>query len=80
MTESIGCNPSDNMVTMTVLIDDALYRQVMTVIEPLGYTMERLLKEFIEETVRLGRIPFEYTEADVEAAKKAGGVEVIWST
>ena len=80
MTESIGCNPSDNMVTMTVLIDDDLYRQVMAVIEPLGYTMERLLKEFIEETVRLGRIPFEYTEADVEAAKKAGGVEVIWST
>ena len=80
MTESIGYNPSDNMVTMTVLIDDDLYRQVMTVIEPLGYTMERLLKEFIEETVRLGRIPFEYTEADVEAAKKAGGVEVIWST
>lgn len=80
MTESIGYNPSDNMVTMTVLIDDDLYRQVMTVIEPLGYTMERLLKEFIEETVRLGRIPFEYTEADIEAAKKAGGVEVIWST
>ena len=80
MTESIGCNPSDNMVTMTVLIDDDLYRQVMEVIEPLGYTMERLLKEFIEETVRQGRIPFEYTEADIEAAKKAGGVEVIWST
>ena len=80
MTESIGYNPSDNMVTMTVLIDDDLYRQVMAVIEPLGYTMERLLKEFIEETVRLGRIPFEYTEADIEAAKKAGGVEVIWST
>ncbi len=80
MTEKIGGNPLGNMVTMTVLIDDDLYRRVMAVIEPLGYTMERLLKEFIEETVRLGHIPFEYTEADIEAAKKAGGVEVIWST
>lgn len=78
-TETAGGSGNKRMGTLTIILEDDLYNKVMAVIGPLGYTMERLIKEFIEETVRLGRIPFDYTQEEIEAAEKTGGVEVRWS-
>lgn len=35
-----------------------------------GLTMEDALILFFQETARLGRIPFEYTEEDLEEARR----------
>ncbi|MBR1810045.1 MAG: hypothetical protein IJ766_00135 [Clostridia bacterium] len=70
---------NNNEVILTVRIEENLYNKVMTVITPLGFTMEQILITFLQETVRLGDLPFPYTQEDIQKAKKMGGVEAEWS-
>ena len=57
-------------VAMEFKIDSDLYAQVKEVLIPFGLTPEEAIVLFIKETVRQGKIPFEYTEEDLLEAKR----------
>ena len=59
--------------TVKSTIDYDLYEQVGEVLKRYGLTHEEAIRLFFKETVRLGRIPFEHTQEDLEAAKRLGG-------
>jgi len=59
--------------TVKSTIDYDLYEQVGEVLKRYGLTHEEAIRLFFKETVRLGQIPFEYTQEDLEAAKRLGG-------
>ena len=46
------------------------YNKASEILARQGLTMEDALILFLQETVRLGRIPFEYTEEDLEEARR----------
>jgi len=58
------------MMTIEVQVDTELLEKVKPILEAIGITVEESVRLFIEETVRLGRLPFPYTEEDIEEAKK----------
>lgn len=58
------------MTTIEVQIDSALLEEVKPILDDIGITIEDSIRLFIEETVRLGRLPFTYTEEDTEEAKR----------
>lgn len=47
-----------------------IYDEASAILAKQGLTVEDALVLFFEETARLGRIPFEITEADLEEAKR----------
>ena len=57
-------------VTISIKIPKDLYDQVSEILAPQGLTVEDALVLFLEETARQGRIPFAYTEEDIEEARK----------
>ena len=52
-------------VTVEVSLPENINDKASEVLARQGLTMEDALILFYEETVRLGRIPFEYTEEDL---------------
>lgn len=58
------------MVTVSFKIPQSLYDEVALILAEQGLTVEDALVMFFKETVRLGRIPFEYTERDLEEARQ----------
>jgi len=60
------------MVTITFEVDSELLEKAKKVFEHYGLTVEEACELFIMETVRCGKIPFDYTEEDLKAAKKEG--------
>ena len=54
------------LVTVEVKLPKEIYDKASEILAKQGLTMENALSLFFEETVRLGRIPFEYTEEDLE--------------
>ena len=58
------------LVTIEVKLPKEVYDSASEILEKLGFTMEDALILFLKETVRLGRIPFDYTEADLEEARR----------
>ena len=59
----------DGTISLCFEIDDELYNQLTEILAPQGLTLEKAIELFLRETVRLGRIPFEYTDEDIAAAK-----------
>nr|WP_243253738.1 type II toxin-antitoxin system RelB/DinJ family antitoxin [Anaerotruncus rubiinfantis] len=59
--------------TVKFTIGSDLYERVGEVLKRYGLTHEEAIRLFFKETVRLGRIPFEYTQEDLEEAKRLGG-------
>ena len=59
----------DGTISLCFEIDDELYNQLNEILAPQGLTLEKAIELFLRETVRLGRIPFEYTDEDIAAAK-----------
>ena len=59
----------DGTISLCFEIDDELYNQLTEILAPQGLTLEKAIELFLRETVRLGRIPFEYTDEDISAAK-----------
>ena len=59
----------DGTISLCFEIDDELYKQLTEILAPQGLTLEKAIELFLRETVRLGRIPFEYTDEDIAAAK-----------
>ena len=58
------------MTTIEIQVDTDLLEKVKPILDEIGITVEDSIRLFIEETVRLGRLPFQYTKEDIEEAKK----------
>ena len=58
------------LVTVEVKLPKEIYDKASEILAKQGLTMENALSLFFEETVRLGRIPFEYTEEDLEEVSR----------
>ena len=58
------------LVTIEVKLPKEVYDSALEILAKQGLTMEDALILFLKETVRLGRIPFDYTEADLEEARR----------
>ena len=59
----------DGTISLCFEIEEELYKQLTEILAPQGLTLEKAIELFLRETVRLGRIPFEYTDEDIAAAK-----------
>lgn len=58
------------LVTVEVKLPKEIYDKASEILAKQGLTMENALSLFFEETVRIGRIPFEYTEEDLEEVSR----------
>ena len=58
------------LVTVEVKLPKEIYDKASEILAKQGLTMEDALILFFEEPVRLGRIPFEYTEEDLEEVRR----------
>ena len=58
------------MVTIEFTLPKEIYDQAKEILSKQGLTVEDACVLFLEETVRLGRIPFDYTEEDLEEARR----------
>lgn len=58
------------LVTVEVKLPKEIYDKASEILAKQVLTMENALSLFFEETVRLGRIPFEYTEEDLEEVSR----------
>ena len=58
-------------VTVEVSLPVDLCDKASEILASQGLTLEDALVLFYEETVRLGRIPFEYTEEDLLEARRS---------
>ena len=59
--------------TIELTIDSDLYEQAGEVFKRYGLTHEEAIQLFFKETVRLGRIPFDYSPEDLAEAKRLCG-------
>lgn len=55
------CKQNDNLVIMNFEVDLHLYEQVKELLGQYGLTPEDAVVLFLKETVRQGKIPFEYS-------------------
>ena len=56
--------------TITINLPRDVYDRVAEILSGQGLTVEDAIVLFIKETVRLGRIPFDYTEEDLEEVRR----------
>ena len=56
--------------TITINLPRDVYDRVAENLSGQGLTVEDAIVLFIKETVRLGRIPFDYTEEDLEEVRR----------
>ena len=58
------------LVTIELKLPKEVYDSASEILAKQGLSMEDALILFLKETVRLGRIPFDYTEEDLEEARR----------
>lgn len=58
------------LAPITVSLPKEIYDKASDILSVLGLTMEDALIMFLEETVRLERIPFDYTEEDLAEVQR----------
>lgn len=56
--------------TITINLPRDVYDRVAEILSGQGLTVEDAIVLFIKETVRLWRIPFDYTEEDLEEVRR----------
>ena len=56
--------------TIEVKLPVEMYNELTAIFARYGLTLEEAVVLFFKETVRLERIPFDYTEADLEEARR----------
>lgn len=59
-----------NMTTIEFKVPAEIYNQAKAIFEANGLTIEEACVLFIEETIKRGTIPFDYTQKDIEEAKR----------
>ncbi len=65
------------MVAMVFEIDQELYDKVTAVLAPQGLTLADAIVLLFKKTAELGRIPFSYTQEELEAAKHSDSVRLV---
>ena len=55
---------------LTIQMETEIYNKLESIFAKSNLTVEEAILLFITETVKQGRIPFDYTEADIEEAVK----------
>lgn len=60
----------DNFVDVTVKVDEVLYSQVEGLFHEFGLSLEEAVLLFVREVARLGRLPFDLTEEDLDIVRK----------
>jgi addiction module RelB/DinJ family antitoxin len=60
------------MVTISFEVDSELLKEAEKIFSRYGLSVEEACILFIKETIKCGKIPFDYTEEDLKAAKKEG--------
>ena len=58
------------LVTIEVKLPKEVYDSASEILAKQGLNHGRCVDSLLKETVRLGRIPFDYTEADLEEARR----------
>jgi antitoxin component of RelBE/YafQ-DinJ toxin-antitoxin module len=56
-------------ITITIQIDTDVYQKLETILAKNNLTFEECFNLFLTETVRQGKVPFDYTEADLEETR-----------
>ncbi len=65
------------MVVMVFEIDQDLFDKVTAVLAPQGLTLADAIVMLFEKTAELGRIPFSFTEEELEAAKQSNSIRLV---
>lgn len=65
------------MIVMVFEIDQVLYDKVKDVLAPQGLTLSDAIVLLFKKTEELGRLPFSFAEAELEAAKQSKGVRLV---
>lgn len=65
------------MVVMVFEIDQNLYEKVTAVLAPQGITLSDAIVLFFQKTAELGRIPFSFTQEELEAARCHSSVRLV---
>ena len=65
------------MITLTFQMESELYQQLNVILAKDNLSFEEAIILFIQETVKQGKLPFEYTEADIEEARNNPIVTVV---
>lgn len=60
----------DNFVDVTVKVDKALYSQAEGLLHEFGLSVEEAVLLFVREIARLGRLPFDLNEEDLDIVRK----------
>lgn len=58
------------METIEIRLPKEIYDRASEILAKQGLTVEEACVLFIKETVRLGRIPFDYTEEDLAEVRR----------
>ena len=58
------------MKTIEIRLPKEIYDRAPEILAKQGLTLEEACVLFIKETVRLGRIPFDYTEEDLAEVRR----------
>ena len=61
---------AEKFVELHFKVDQDLYDEVKKVLAPLGFTVEKATELFFETVARLGKIPFVYSDEDIQFAKE----------
>ena len=75
LDEILSSQPQPTYETVSFTVDADLYAQVKDILKDYCLTPEEAVVMFFEETVRQGKIPFDYTEEDLLAAKRLSNEE-----
>ena len=59
-----------SMTTIEFKLPADVFNQAKAIFEAKGLTMEEACVLFIEETIKRGAIPFEYTQKDIEEIRR----------
>jgi len=68
---------AEEFVELHFKVDQDLYDEVQNVLAPLGITVDRATELFFETIARLGKIPFEYSDEDIQSAKECCKVSEV---
>lgn len=77
LDEILNSNSQPKYETVEFELDAGLYAQVKAILKPYDLAPEEAIVLMVKETVRLGRIPFDYTEEDLQEAQKRSGKDTI---
>ena len=62
---------TEKYIELNFSVEQELYDNVRAVLEPLGLTVEQATEFFFEAVARLGKIPFDYSEKELNDAKES---------